>query len=852
MPMRVIFVAASLLISATTQANLVVNGSFETVDNPSPGTYLQISTAPPNPIPMSLCNCLTGWEIVGNGVEWAHTSNLGIGNAADGSYYIDLTLWADIGAGIAGIKQDLSTVIGQTYNLTFSATSAMAHGRNGTGQVVVEVAGTSQTFDLDNNAVGLDWVEYSLNFTAIATTTTLQFTNTQNEHMNFSFIDNVDVVQAGPPYMLVSNWRTGDIVEYDASGTTIGLWANTGPECREPGPAFIAWGPDGNLYVTCILANTIRRYSETGVYLDDFVSYSLSQPEGVAFDDVGNLYVANFDAPGTVTRYDPAGNFIDVFASGLDGPREIAFDSQGNLYAAERSANRVRKISPDGTTLTVFAATGPGPYGLEIDESDNLYVTLEYASGIQYFDSAGVSLGVFGPTAGDHNTSLEFGPDGNLYVANSYTDVRSWQPDGTYNGVFAVSGTLGCCANGLAFFPADSDADEDGVQDDEDLCPATSAGDSVDANGCSDSQVDIDGDGVCDAGAAGTGPSGCTGFDNCPVDANSGQEDADTDGNGDVCDDDDDNDGVLDESDNCPLTLGGNPDQTDTDGDLAGDLCDDDLDGDGVDNDVDICPLDPDSDQTNTDGLSDGGDACDDDDDEDYVLDIDDNCDLNVNPDQEDLDDDGIGDACDADLDDDGVNNDDDNCPTTLGGNGDQTNTDGDLQGNVCDDDDDNDTVPDGVDNCPLAANTSQGDADGDGVGDVCNDADDADGDDWSDTLDNCPAVANGNQADFDGDQIGDACDPDDDGDGIADEADNCAATPLGETADATGCTVAQLCPCDGPSGTTTPWKNHGKYVSCVAHAANDFRDALLITDSEHGDIVSAAGMSACGVKTTH
>jgi len=51
------------------------------------------------------------------------------------------------------------------------------------------------------------------------------------------------------------------------------------------------------------------------------------------------------------------------------------------------------------------------------------------------------------------------------------------------------------------------------------------------------------------------------------------------------------------------------------------------------------------------------------------------------------------------------------------------------------------------------------------------------------------------------------------------------------------------LCPCDNT------WKNHGAYVKCVAHTANNFRDAGLINDSEHGEIVSEAGMSNCGAK---
>ena len=98
----------------------------------------------------------------------------------------------------------------------------------------------------------------------------------------------------------------------------------------------------------------------------------------------------------------------------------------------------------------------------------------------------------------------------------------------------------------------EADSDGDGVNDSNDLCPGTAAGDTVDSNGCSDVQIDGDGDGVCDPGAPSYGPSVCAGIDNCPVDANAGQEDYDGDNIGDVCDPDDDNDGVLDDSDPHP------------------------------------------------------------------------------------------------------------------------------------------------------------------------------------------------------------------------------------------------------------------------------------------------------------
>jgi hypothetical protein len=151
----------------------------------------------------------------------------------------------------------------------------------------------------------------------------------------------------------------------------------------------------------------------------------------------------------------------------------------------------------------------------------------------------------------------------------------------------------------------------------------------------------------------------------------------------------------------------------------------------------------------------------------------------------------------------------------------------------------DGDTIPDANDNCPDAANTTQVDQDHDGIGDACDL--DIDGDTIPNTADNCPTTANTDQADADADGIGNVCDPDDDNDGVPDTTDQCPGTPAGTIVDTTGCAIAQLCPCNNN------WQNHGKYVSCVTHAASDFLAAGLITAAQKGAIVSAAAQSSCG-----
>ena len=341
--------------------------------------------------------------------------------------------------------------------------------------------------------------------------------------------------------------------------------------------------------------------------------------------------------------------------------------------------------------------------------------------------------------------------------------------------------------------PVDDD-DLDGVSNDVDNCPndANPGQEDADNDGLGDAcdeVTDSDGDGIEDS------------VDNCPNDANPNQPDTDGDGIGNRCDplNDIDNDGIDASEDNCPLTA--NPGQEDADNDGLGDACDEvnDSDGDGIADEVDNCPNDrnPNQPDSDDDGLGDACDALNDSDDDGIEDDVD-NCPLDPNAGQQDSDNDGLGDACDEvnDSDGDGIADAVDNCPNDVNPN--QPDSDGDGIGNRCDplNDIDNDGIDASVDNCPLTANPGQEDSDDDGRGDACDEVNDSDGDGIADEVDNCPNDVNPNQPDSDGDGIGNRCDPlnDTDNDGVADNADNCLNDRNPDQADADNDGIGNAC----------------------------------------------------------
>jgi YVTN family beta-propeller protein len=249
---------------------------------------------------------------------------------------------------------------------------------------------------------------------------------------------------ATTPAALV-NTVAGGFVGDNGAATAAGLEA----------PYSIAQDKAGNLYVTDFLGHRLRKITlggkittfagnGTSGYNGDNIPASsamLSYPNGLVFDSVGNLLMADNNR---VRKISPSGTITTIAGNGIFGysgdggpatlaelrqPFKLARDKAGNLYFTDIGNNVVRKVDGAGIITTiagngVAGFSGDGgpatqanlnlPRGIAVDGSGNVYIGDSVNKRVRKVDRRGIITTFAGN--GLNGTSGDGGPATNAAI----------------------------------------------------------------------------------------------------------------------------------------------------------------------------------------------------------------------------------------------------------------------------------------------------------------------------------------------------------------------------------------------------------------------------------------------------
>jgi serine/threonine-protein kinase len=101
----------------------------------------------------------------------------------------------------------------------------------------------------------------------------------------------------------------------------------------------------------------------------------LYQPQGLAVDSAGAVYVADFNNRVVKLTAGSTSQTVLPF-TGLNYPEGVAVDGQGNVYVVDRGNSRVLKLPTGSNTPIVLPFNGlTNPDGVAVDPAGNVYVT---------------------------------------------------------------------------------------------------------------------------------------------------------------------------------------------------------------------------------------------------------------------------------------------------------------------------------------------------------------------------------------------------------------------------------------------------------------------------------------------
>lgn len=211
-------------------------------------------------------------------------------------------------------------------------------------------------------------------------------------------------------------------------------------------PNGVAVDAAGNVYVADYGNNLVKKIPVGGGAPVNIGS-GFNHPTGLAVDVAGNVYVS--EADNNLVKKLPFGSSTPVSIGsslGFNQPVGLAVDAARNLYIADYGNNDVKELPVSGSPLTLYHGFFSHPQGVAVDAAGNVFVADHDDNAIKEIPLAGggpitVISGINNPVA------VALDASGNIYTISDNVLVKKFPPGGG-NRCYLIQFPSSCCFSG--------------------------------------------------------------------------------------------------------------------------------------------------------------------------------------------------------------------------------------------------------------------------------------------------------------------------------------------------------------------------------------------------------------------
>lgn len=192
-------------------------------------------------------------------------------------------------------------------------------------------------------------------------------------------------------------------------------------------PQGLAVDGTGNVFIADTVNNAIKEWNVATQQIITLLSSGLSSPSALALDAQDNIFIAD-TGNNAIKKLTLSTQQVSILASGLSAPSGVGLDPQGDVYFSDTGNNAIKMWSASNQQVTTVVGSGLSqPTGVAVDDEANVYFSDTGHNAIKELSATNQQVLTVVSSGLNRPIGLAVDGEGNVYIADTGNNaLKQW------------------------------------------------------------------------------------------------------------------------------------------------------------------------------------------------------------------------------------------------------------------------------------------------------------------------------------------------------------------------------------------------------------------------------------------